>query len=80
MGDACQTPQSTDHEVILTRADNSGKFTRVKKILWMIPAAVMAMSVVLAMTGCGKKEDPSPMENEEPPNPENPDIPGEDEG
>ena len=79
MENTCQTPQSTGHEVILTGAYNSDRFSRVKKIINTLQIAVLAIGFAFALTGCGEKEAPNPLENAEPPDPEKPLIPGEDE-
>ena len=79
MENTSQTPRSTDHEVILTRAYNSDKFSCVKKIINTLQITVLAIGFAFALTGCGEKEPPNPLEHAEPPDPEKPDIPGEDE-
>ena len=76
MGDACQAP-ATENQTALTGASSSGKFTRVKKIITTLQVALLAMGFAFALTGCGEKAEPSPMENEPPPDPAKPDIPGE---
>ena len=49
----------------------------MKKIINTLQVALLAMGFAFALTGCGEKAEPSPMENEPPPDPAKPDIPGE---
>ena len=78
MEDACQAPKSA-YQTALTVANPSGKFARVKNIITTLQVAVLAMGFAFALTGCGEKTEPSPMEHEPPPDPAKPLIPGEDE-
>ena len=78
MEDARQAPEPA-YQAPLTVVNSSNKFTRVKKIITTLQVAVLAMGFALALTGCGEKTEPGPMENEPPPDPAKPDIPGEDE-
>ena len=78
MEDTCQAPESA-YQAALTWVNSSNKFTRVKKIITTLQVAVLAMGFALALTGCGEKTEPSPMEHEPPPDPAKPLIPGEDE-
>ena len=61
----------------MTVANSSGKFTHVKKMITTLQVAILAMGFAFALTGCDEKSKPSPMENEPPPDPAKPDIPGE---
>jgi hypothetical protein len=78
MEDACQTA-ATENQTALTTANSSGKFTRVKRIMTTLHVAVLAVGFTFLLAGCGETTEPSPMENEPPPDPAKPDIPGEDE-
>ena len=78
MEDACQAP-ATKNQTALTVANSSGRFTRMKNIITTLQVTVLALGFAFALTGCGEKTEPSPMENEPPPDPEKPLIPGEDE-
>ena len=78
MEDARQAPEPA-YQAALTVVNSSNKFTRVKKIITTLQVAVLAVGFALALTGCGEETEPGPMENEPPPDPAKPDIPGEDE-
>ena len=77
MEDPCQA-SATENQTSLTGVSSSCKFTRVKKIITTLHVAFLAIGFAFALTGCDvKKTEPSPMENEPPPDPAKPDIPGE---
>tara|TARA_B100000959_G_scaffold167943_1_gene175960 strand:+ start:609 stop:803 length:195 start_codon:yes stop_codon:yes gene_type:complete len=61
----------------LTVVNFSGRFTRVKKVITALQVAVLATGFTFALTGCGGKTEPGPMENEPPPDPAKPLIPDE---
>jgi predicted small lipoprotein YifL len=49
----------------------------VKKVITALQVAVLATGFTFALTGCGGKTEPGPMENEPPPDPAKPLIPDE---
>ncbi|MDP7011068.1 MAG: hypothetical protein QF685_06790 [Verrucomicrobiota bacterium] len=51
----------------------------MKRIMTTLHVAVLAVGFTFLLAGCGETTEPSPMENEPPPDPAKPDIPGEDE-
>jgi hypothetical protein len=48
----------------------------VKKIITALQVSVLAVGLAFVVTGCSD-EEPSPIKEEPPPNPDNPDIPPE---
>jgi len=48
----------------------------VKKLI--ISAVTLAIAATGVFLGCGGAEEESPMKNEEPPSPDNPDLPSDD--
>jgi len=49
----------------------------VKKIITTLKVAILTICVAFALTGCGEKAEPDPLENTDTPDPAKPDIPGE---
>ena len=48
----------------------------MKRIITALQVSVLAVGLAFVVTGCSD-EEPSPMKEEPPPNPDNPDIPPE---
>jgi hypothetical protein len=69
-------PAAAAGEAIIDDRRYLGQGRAVKRIITVLQVSVLAIGLAFVLTGCSD-EEPSPMKEEPPPNPDNPDIPPE---
>jgi hypothetical protein len=74
--DASHSPAAAG-EAVIDGGSNLAKDPAVKKIITALQVSVLTLGLAFTLTGCSKEETAPPPESEEPPNPDNPDIPPE---